>query len=183
LVELATSALFVLVCVFVRPLAAIPAYLYAAAIAVALTAIDARTRRLPDAIVYPSYPILAALLAIASWVGGDWSALARGAIGGLGLLFGYGLMAILLPRGMGLGDAKLAGLVGLALAYQGWGAFAVGALAAFFLGAVWGVGVMVKSRGGRRTTIPFGPWMCAGAALGLAVGAPIWDVYTNLMMF
>ncbi|MDR3361076.1 MAG: prepilin peptidase [Bifidobacteriaceae bacterium] len=183
LIELTTCLLFALVAMFVRPVAAVPAYLYAAAIAVALTVIDLRTRRLPDAIVYPSYPALAGLLALASWVSGDWVALQRGAIGGLGLLAGYGLLVILVPHGMGRGDAKLAGLVGLALAYQGWGVFAVGALAAFFLGAVWGVGVMVKSKEGRRATIPFGPWMCAGAALGLAVGAPLWDVYTGLMAF
>jgi leader peptidase (prepilin peptidase)/N-methyltransferase len=180
-VELATCALFVLVAVFIRPLAAAPAYLYAAAIGVALTVIDARTRRLPDAIVYPSYPVLAVLLAVASWVTGDWPALGRAAIGGLALLIGYGLLAVLIPRGMGLGDAKLAGLIGLVLAYLGWGQFAVGVMAAFLLGAVWGIGSIIKNRTGRRTTIPFGPWMCVGAALGCAVGKPLWELYGQLL--
>jgi leader peptidase (prepilin peptidase)/N-methyltransferase len=182
-VELATAALFALVAVFVRPLPVVPAYLYAAAIGVALTVIDAQTRRLPDAIVYPSYPVLGALLAVGSWASGDWAALGRGAFGGLALAAGYWILAILVPRGMGWGDAKLAGLVGLVLAYQSWGVFAVGALGAFLLGALWGVGVMVKTKGGRRTAIPFGPWMCVGAALGLAVGGPIWDVYRSLFGF
>jgi leader peptidase (prepilin peptidase)/N-methyltransferase len=182
-VELTTCALFVLVALFIRPLALVPAYLYAAGIGVALTAIDARTRRLPDAIVYPSYPVLAGLLTVASWASGDWDALLRAAIGGLSLLGAYWLVAVAVPRGMGLGDAKLAGLVGLILAYQSWGVFAVGALGAFFLGATWGIGVMVRNRGGRRTTIPFGPWMCAGAALGLAFGKPVWDVYQGVMGF
>jgi leader peptidase (prepilin peptidase)/N-methyltransferase len=180
-VELSTALLFAAVGVLMRPVAVIPAYLYAAGIGIALTLIDAKTRRLPDAIVYPSYPVLATLLAIASWLTGDWAALARGALGGLGLAFAYGLMAVLVPRGMGLGDVKLAGLIGLALAYRGWGVFAVGALAAFLVGALWGIGVMVKNHGARRVTIPFGPWMCAGAALGVAFGAPLWDIYRGLL--
>ncbi|MDR2253665.1 MAG: prepilin peptidase [Bifidobacteriaceae bacterium] len=182
-VELATAVLFVLAALYIRPLAVVPAYLYAAAIGVALTAIDARTRRLPDAIVYPSYPVLAVLLTLGSWASGDWSALARGAIGALALLVGYGALVLVAPRGMGLGDAKLAGLVGLVLAYQSWGVFAVGALGAFLLGALWGIGVIVRTRGGRRTAIPFGPWMCAGAVVGLAVGAPLWAVYQELLGF
>ncbi|MDR2379811.1 MAG: prepilin peptidase [Bifidobacteriaceae bacterium] len=181
LVEATTAAVFALVALFIRPPAAIPAYLYAAAVAVALTVIDARTGRLPDAIVLPSYPVLAALLALASLLTGDWAALARAAIGGIGLWAAYGLVHLLVPKGMGRGDVKLAGLIGLALAYQGWGPLAVGALGAFLLGAVWGVGVIVKNRGGRRTAIPFGPWMCAGAALGCAVGAPLWDLYRQLI--
>jgi leader peptidase (prepilin peptidase)/N-methyltransferase len=181
LVELTTAVLFVLVALFVRPLAAVPAYLYAAAIAVALTVIDARTRRLPDRIVLPSYLVLGLALAAASWITGDWAALLRGGIGGIGLLVAYGLLAALVPRGMGLGDVKLAGLIGLMLAYQGWGAFAVGALGAFLFGALWGIGVMVRRGGGRRTTVPFGPWMCAGAVLGLAAGGPVWQQYLELV--
>jgi leader peptidase (prepilin peptidase)/N-methyltransferase len=180
-VEAVTASLFVLVAVFVRPLAAIPAYFYAAAMAVALTVIDARTGRLPDAIVLPSYPVIAALLTAASWTTGDWRALLTSGLGGLGLLVAYGLVFILVPRGMGFGDVKLAGLIGLVLAYQGWGPLAVGALGAFVLGAIWGIGVIVKNRGGRRTAIPFGPWMCAGALLGCAVGNPLWDLYRQLI--
>jgi leader peptidase (prepilin peptidase)/N-methyltransferase len=181
--EATTALVFAAVGVFMRPVALIPAYLYAAGIGIALTLIDAKTRRLPNAIVYPSYVVLAALLAGASWLTGDWAALGRGALGGLGLVLAYGAMAFLVPRGMGLGDVKLAGLIGLVLAYRGWGVFAVGALAAFLVGAVWGIGVMVKHRRARKVTIPFGPWMCVGAALGLAFGAPLWDIYRGLLAF
>jgi leader peptidase (prepilin peptidase)/N-methyltransferase len=181
LVEASTAALFALVALLVQPFAAVPAYLYAAAIAVALTAIDARTGRLPDAIVKPSYPVLAVLLAFGSWLSGDWPALLRAGIGGLGLMAVYGVVHFVKPQGMGWGDVKLAGLIGLVLAYQGWGPLAVGAFGAFLLGAVWGIGVMIKTHGGRRTAIPFGPWMCAGAALGCAVGGPVWDLYRQLM--
>jgi leader peptidase (prepilin peptidase)/N-methyltransferase len=180
-VELATAVSFVAVALWIRPLAAIPAYLYAAAIGVALTAIDIRTRRLPDAIVYPSYPVLVVLLTVASWISGEWNRLATAAIGGLGLLLVYLAMAVLVPRGMGLGDVKLAGLVGLVLAYLGWGPLAVGFLAAFLLGAIWGIGVMIRAKSGHGTTIPFGPWMCLGAALGCAVGTPLWDLYRQLL--
>jgi leader peptidase (prepilin peptidase)/N-methyltransferase len=180
-VEGVTAALFVLVALFIQPLAAIPAYLYAAAVAVALTAIDFRTGRLPDRIVLPSYPVLAVLLTLASWVAGEWNRLAVAAIAGLGLLLAYGLIVVIQPRGMGLGDVKLAGLIGLVLGYQGWGPLAVGALGAFLLGALWGVGVMIKQKGGRKTAIPFGPWMCAGALLGCLVGEPLWALYGQLL--
>ncbi|MDR1441783.1 MAG: prepilin peptidase [Bifidobacteriaceae bacterium] len=179
--EAATAVLFLVVAAFLEPLAAIPAYLYAAAIGVALTAIDSRIGRLPDAIVLPSYPVLAALLAVASWITGDWRALLNAGIGGLGLFVAYWLIHTLAPRGMGRGDVKLAGLIGMVLAYQGWGPLIVGALGAFFLGAFWGIGVMLKNRGGRRTAIPFGPWMCAGAVLGCVVGGPLWEMYRQLL--
>jgi leader peptidase (prepilin peptidase)/N-methyltransferase len=81
---------------------------------------------------------------------------------------------------MGRGDAKLAGVLGLGLGWLGWGPFAVGALAPFLLGSVAGVIVMARRRSGRRTAIPFGPWMCAGAALGCAVGAPAWPAWLSV---
>ncbi|MDR2114696.1 MAG: prepilin peptidase, partial [Bifidobacteriaceae bacterium] len=99
-IELATATLFVLVVLGVRPVAAIPAYLYVAGISVVLTVIDAQTRRLPNGIVLPSYLVLPVLLALASWATGDWGALLRAGAGGLGAYLLYGLLH-LVPGGMG----------------------------------------------------------------------------------
>jgi leader peptidase (prepilin peptidase)/N-methyltransferase len=180
-VELGTAVLFGLVALHVTPWA-VPAFAYLAAIGVALALIDLDTHRLPNAIVLPSYPVLAALLALASWGTGDWSALLRAVIGGTALWVAYFALCLAHPRGMGFGDVKLAGLLGGALAWLGWGAFAVGAFGAFLLGGVFAVALVVTGRAGRGSGIPFGPWMLLGAAVGVAVGEPLWDAYLGLLV-
>ncbi|WP_182114161.1 MULTISPECIES: A24 family peptidase [unclassified Actinotalea] len=186
LVELATALLFVLVVVrFGSALpgaAALPAYLYLAAIAVALALIDVDVHRLPDAIVLPAYPVVAVLLSIATWATGDWGALGRAALGGLALLLLYGILFVAHPGGMGLGDVKLAGVLGLALGWLGWGALAVGAFAAFLVGGAFAVALLLAGRAGRRSGIPFGPWMLVGAAIGIGWGEALWAAYLELLL-
>jgi leader peptidase (prepilin peptidase)/N-methyltransferase len=180
-VEALTAAAFVGVAAWLGWSWALPAYFYLTAVALALTVIDWRVRRLPNSIVLPSYPILAALLALASFGQGDWFALARAGIGGVALVAFYTAVCVIAPRGMGLGDAKLSGVLGMALAWLGWGPFALGALAPFALGAAFGIATMVTRRSGRGTTIPFGPWMCAGAAIGCVLGLPAWAYYLQVV--
>ena len=179
-VEVATAVLFALVALRVEPWA-VPAYAYLAAIGVALALIDLDTHRLPNAIVLPSYPVLATLLALASWATGDWSAAVRAVIGGVALWAAYFALCLAHPRGMGFGDVKLAGLLGGALAWSGWGPFAVGSFGAFVLGGLFGIGLLVTRRATRGSGIPFGPWMLLGAAVGIAVGGPAWTWYVGLL--
>jgi leader peptidase (prepilin peptidase)/N-methyltransferase len=184
-VELTTGLLFVAVTYRIADLdmiAALPAYLYFTAIGVALTVIDLDVRRLPNAIVLPSYPVLAVLLTVASAWTGDWWALARAGIGAAALFGFFFAVAFAYPAGMGLGDVKLAGLVGGVLAYLSWAALVVGAFAGFLLGALVGVGVMLAGRGGRKTAVPFGPFMVAGALLALFVADPLATFYTGVLV-
>ena len=181
LVEAGTAALFGLTAWhFDDLLPALPAYLVLAAAAVALALIDLDVHRLPNVIVLPLYPVLAVLLALASWLTGDWGALLRAGIGGAALFAFYFLAAVIYPSGMGFGDVKLAGVLGGALAWLGWGPFAVGAFAPFLLGGFYAVGLLLTRRAGRGTGIPFGPWMLLGAAVGVAVGEPLWRAYLGL---
>ena len=182
LVELATSVVFVVLTLVVGVSWALPAYLYVGALWVVLTLIDLDVRRLPDVIVLPSYGVVAVLLALGSWGEGDWPALWRALVCGAILYAFYFLAMIVYPGGMGLGDVKLAGVLGMALGWLGWGQFAVGAFGAFLLGGFFSIGLMVARRAGRKSTIPFGPWMLGGAALGTVVGAPLWDAYLGLML-
>lgn len=182
LVEAGTALVFVLVALRFGVSAAVPAYLYLGAIAVALALIDLDTHRLPNAIVLPSYPVLAALLTLASWGEGDWDALLRALIGGVVLYGLYFLMLLVYPAGMGFGDVKLAGLLGAALAWIGWGSLVVGGFAAFLLGGLFSVGLLVSRRAGRKTGIPFGPWMLLGAAVGVAVGEQLWAAYLDSVL-
>ena len=170
LVEVATSLLFVAVTLRLSDLdllSALPAYLYFAAIGVALTVIDLQVRRLPNAIVLPSYPVVAVLLAVSAAVEGDWWAFVRALIGGAILFAFFFALAYFYPAGMGFGDVKLAGIVGGVLAYLSWSALVIGAFAGFLIGAVAGLTLMAIKRAGRKTAIPFGPSMIAGAFVGI----------------
>ncbi|OKJ43977.1 peptidase, partial [Streptomyces sp. CB01580] len=74
------------------------------------------------------------------------------------------------PNGMGFGDVKLALSLGVALGWYGWTVLFVGGFAGFLLGALYGFGLMVLKRAGRKTGIPFGPFMITGALLGILLG-------------
>lgn len=183
LVELGTGLLFALLAAVVGVSWVLPAVLYLAAVAVALALIDLDHHRLPDALVLPSYLVGAALLALASWNpggGSDWGALLRAAIGCAALWVFYFAAAFAYPAGMGFGDVKLAGVLGMYLAWFGWGAFAVGAFGAFLLGGLFSIGLILAQRAGRKSGIPFGPWMLAGAFVGITVGQVAWDGYLDL---
>jgi leader peptidase (prepilin peptidase)/N-methyltransferase len=160
---------------------ALVALLYLMAISIALALIDVQVHRLPNAIVLPAYPVLAALLVAGSAVSGDWTALGRAGIGLVVLGGAYLLLALAVPGGMGLGDVKLAGVLGMVLAYLGWGPLAVGASAAFLLGGTFAIGLLVSGRARRGSGVPFGPWMLGGAWLGVFAGQPLLDGYLRII--
>ena len=93
----------------------------------------------------------------------------------------YFVLRLARPGGMGGGDVKLAGVVGLYLGWVGWGALAVGAFAAFVFGGVFGIALMVAKRAGRKTAIPFGPWIILGAWTGVFAGDAVGRWYVNLL--
>lgn len=172
LVELGTALLFVAVTVRFGLSPALPAYLYLAAIAIALAMIDFDVRRLPDVIVLPSYLVGALLLVPAAAAHADWSAAGRGLVAMAVLLAFYVALASLHPGGMGFGDVKLAGLLGLYLGWLGWSSVWIGTLAGFLLGGLAGAVLVVTRRATRKTPIPFGPYMLAGAMLAVLVSGP-----------
>lgn len=180
LVEGATALLFVAVAFrFADDPWLLPAYLTLAGVSLALALIDLDVRRLPDAIVLPSYPVLVALLALDA----DPAALGR-ALVAAALLLGFYLLVAVTARGaMGGGDVKLAGLVGLVSAYVSWGAFLTAAFLGFLLGAVAGVALMAAGRAGRRTAVPFGPFMLLGAVASVLGAGSLGEYYLTLTGF
>jgi leader peptidase (prepilin peptidase)/N-methyltransferase len=180
LVELLTAALFAGMAAYFGPAAELPAYLYLMAVGVALALIDLDLQRLPDALTLPSYPVGLVLLGAASWAHHDGGSMLRGVIGMAVLFAFYFAVAVIAPRGMGFGDVKLSGVVGLYLAWLGWGELAVGAFSAFAVGALVGVGLILFAGGGRKTRVPFGPFMLVGALIGILAGHQIADAYRSV---
>ena len=182
LVELLTGLLFVALALRL-PLPDLPAFLYFTAIGIALSAIDLDTRRLPNAIVLPSYPVIAVLLtASAAWQGNFWPLL-RAGLGGLALFVFFVVLAVAHPAGMGFGDVKLAGLIGMVLGYLSWRALLVGGFAGFLLGAIVGIAVIAFRKGDRRTALPFGPFMVAGELLAVFTADALADSYLRLLAY
>jgi leader peptidase (prepilin peptidase)/N-methyltransferase len=72
-------------------------------------------------------------------------------------------------------------VLGLYLAYQSWGVLIVGGFLGFLLGAVVGGGLMIAQRAGRKSKIPFGPFMLAGTLIALVVGQSLWDAYLGVI--
>lgn len=157
------------------------AFGYLAAISIVLSAIDLDVRRLPNAIVIPSYLVAAVLLIPAALLSGTPEALVPAAIGMAASLVFYGILWFVAPGGMGLGDVKLAGVLGIYLGFLGWEQLLVGVGAAFTLGGVFGLVLIVIRRAGRRSTVPFGPWMFAGAWVGIIVGEQLARGYLDLV--
>lgn len=156
------------------------AYLYFGGISVALAGIDLDTHKLPNSIVLPSYIVIAILLVGSSIIASDYSRLVPAAIGGAAMFAGYFVMALVYPGGMGFGDVKLAGVIGIVLGFVGWGSLVVGAFSAFILGGLFGVALIAFRRAGRKSGIPFGPWMLVGAWLGILIGERSWNWYLGL---
>ncbi len=179
LVEALTAGLFAGTAVRFGAAPELPAYLFLVAVGVALAGIDLDVRRLPNVLTYPSYPVSLALLGGAAAWQGDVGPFLR-ALAGMGALFAFYLVLVVVyPAGMGLGDVKLSGVLGLYLGWIGWGALAVGAFAGFALGAVVGAALLVRGAG-RKAKIPFGPFMIAGALIGVYWGVQLAAAYSDV---
>jgi leader peptidase (prepilin peptidase)/N-methyltransferase len=157
------------------------AFLYLAAVSIALALIDLDTHSLPNRIVYPALIVSGVLLGAASLVSGDYLAAARAAIAGVALFAAYLALALAYPGGMGYGDVKLAAVLGVYLGFLGWPEFAVGAFAPFLVGGIFSIGLVLAKRAGRKSRIPFGPWMLVGAWVGIFLGAPIASWYLGFV--
>jgi leader peptidase (prepilin peptidase) / N-methyltransferase len=169
-VELVTGLLFALVALRIGSYWAIPAFSLLALTLVIVSLTDLETRRIPAAIVYVSAAIGAPLLILASAGTHDWRRLAEAAIGAAIAFAVYFLIFFAVPKGMGYGDVRLAGLVGGFLGWLGYRVLALGILGGFIIGGLVGLGLVVFAHAGRKTKIPFGPFIAAGTMLAVLLG-------------
>lgn len=150
--------------------------LYLAPVGVALAVIDWRTRLLPTKVIAPSYAVVAALAALSAWSESDLDALVTAGLGWLVAGGSFFLLWFIYPRGMGYGDVRLSGVLGMALGYLGWSELLVGVYAGFILGAVGGA-LLSLLRLVDRKAYPFGPFMLVGAVVGVLFGPYVADWY------
>ena len=180
LVELGTAGLFAAITEHFGISVLLPAYLYLAAVGVALAMIEFDVRRVPDTLVLPSYVISVLLLMPAGAAQTDWWRAERALLGMAALLVLYFALCIAYPNGLTMGDVKLAGLVGLYLGWLGWGALLIGAFGGFLIAGVSGSAIEA-SRHARGPAVPLAPCLVSSAVLAVFVTAPLTHWYTSLL--
>lgn len=177
-IEITCGALFALVAGSLREPWLIALLGPFSAILVALTLIDLEHHRLPNAIVYPSFVVATCAILVAWATGGplDPSAAAVGALAYGGVLL---VIAVVSRGGMGIGDVKLAALIGLVIGAVDLPSVGVAAAAGILFGGL--AGIVALARGAdRRSALPFGPMLAAGAVVAMLVGPKLADAYLGL---
>jgi leader peptidase (prepilin peptidase)/N-methyltransferase len=172
LVEAATAALYVAVVVFLDGALDITLGLLLVTALIPITLIDLELRLIPNKITLP-----AAVAAVVAGVILDVSFVPEQLIAGAAAGGFFLLAAILYPRGMGMGDVKLAGMLGLYLGRAVAPAIFIALIAGVLVGAI--VIARVGARAGRKTAVPFGPFLALGGLVALFVGDGLVDAYLD----
>ncbi len=190
IVEAVMGAAFALVAARIGLEWSLPGFLLFTWVLVVVAIIDTQTRKIPNRLMYPLTPALLALMVAAALLAGEPRRALAVVLGGVGAFVFLLILALINPRGMGMGDVKLAAFIGIALGYLNYAHVILGLFAGFLVGAVGGlalVGVRVVAarraarevQGGplRKQMIPFGPYLAVGALLALLVGEPLIEAY------
>lgn len=135
-----------------------------------LVAIDVREHRLPNRLVMPLYPLGLVVPVVALLATGSVDALISAAVSAVAMLLFYGALHAF-GGGMGAGDVKLAGALGLFLGSIGWVTPLVATALAFLLGGLWSAWLLARRRAGGGDRIAFGPYLLAGAWLAIGLSA------------
>jgi leader peptidase (prepilin peptidase)/N-methyltransferase len=166
-VELGTALVFVLAALRFELSWELPSFLFLAGAGVLLAVIDGQHKLLPDRVTLPSIGIGVGLLAVAAVATGNGAPLLRSVLGAVVLYVVFVALVLISPRSIGMGDAKLAALLGLYLGWLGWEVLLLGTAAGFVVQAVLALVLLATRRIGLRGELPFGPAMLIGAALAI----------------
>ncbi|MBK5332988.1 MAG: prepilin peptidase [Ilumatobacteraceae bacterium] len=156
---------------------ALPAFCVLGAGLIGLSWIDLRTKRLPRQIIYVTAAVGIPLLCLAALIRHEPRRMWMMLLGaGIALAF-MGLVYVLSRGGMGDGDVRLSPLLGAFLGWLNPGFVAVGLFLGFLAGAVVGVAMLATGRAGRKTAVPFGPFLALGTIVAVFVGQRWIDVF------
>lgn len=155
-------------------------YLFCFSVLLALSAIDLQIYRLPDRITLTAGVISLVMLSIVAVVEGEPMWIAAALISGVGYFLFLLVPAVVYPRGMGFGDVKLVGLLGLYLGFLTPSYVPVLAVLSVVIssviGLVVGLGVLV-ARGGKSRPYPFGPWLALGGVVSVLFSSQLLSFY------
>jgi len=146
---------------------ALPVYAYFIWLSVVLSVVDFRELRLPNKYVYPAYGIVTLGLLVPAAIGGYWVSMFQAAMCALVGLAIFMIMHVIYPSGMGMGDVKLAGIIGLVAGWVSIATAIVALMFSFFLSAIVSIVLLVSRRATMKTALPFGPFMLGGAILAI----------------
>ena len=158
----------------------LPAYLWFAGVTLVLAVIDLDVKRIPNRVLYPGSVVAVALLVVGGFIEGSRDGVVRAIAGGAAYFGGLLVVALAARGGFGMGDVKLSFLLGVFTAFRSWGSLAVAVFAAFVLGGLVAIGLLVAGRARRRDLIPFGPSLILGAWIAIAAGDAINAWYLGL---
>ncbi|HYH47958.1 MAG TPA: prepilin peptidase [Acidimicrobiia bacterium] len=179
LVEASCGVLFAAVAARFGTAWELPGYLVLTAALLAISLIDLEHFIVPDRITAPLTVSALALLGLAALAELDGWRFGRAVLAGLAFFAFLLFLNLMYPKGMGMGDVKLAFSLGLFLGWLGWGQVFLGGFLSFLLGAVVGVGLIVTKIKGRKDVVPFGPFLALGTMLTVLWGDPLLRWYTG----
>jgi leader peptidase (prepilin peptidase)/N-methyltransferase len=179
LVEAATGALFVAAAVRFGASWVVPGYCLFFASMLAISVIDLDHYIVPNRIIYPTLAASVPLLVGAAALTHEWKSLERAALGGVAGFLVFLVIHVISPRGMGFGDVRLAGLIGVYLGWLGYGVIALGFFLAFLLASVIGIGLMITRLRGRKDAVPFAPFMAMGGIVAVLWGQQLLHFYRS----
>lgn len=176
-VELGTAALFVAAAVRFGASWSLPAFCVFFAALLAISVIDIDHFIVPNRVLYPALFVAFPLLVLAAVATGNWTSLLHAVIGGAGGFLVLLVVHLVSPAGMGFGDVRLAGLIGMMLGWLGLGYAVLGIFLGFLLASIIGIGLIVTRVRGRKDPVPFGPFLAAGAVLAVLWGHALLGAY------
>ncbi|MGI9610050.1 MAG: prepilin peptidase [Acidimicrobiia bacterium] len=179
-VELVTAALFGAAVGVIGIEPVLPAYLWFVGVGVTLILTDIDVHRIPNRILYPGTIVGAVLLLGGAVVDGDLASFWRGAAGAAVYFALFLVLALIARGGFGMGDVKLAFLLGLFLTYQSWGVLGSGVALGVAIGGVFAIFLLVARKASRKAKFAFGPAMILGAFAAIAFGQELADWYVGV---
>ncbi|MEN8234169.1 MAG: A24 family peptidase [Actinomycetota bacterium] len=177
IVALVTGGLFAAAPLVIEVDWTLPAYLWFVGVTVTLTLTDMDEKLIPNRILFPGTAVAFVLLTVGALIEGG--AIVRAYAGGAIYFVVLLVIALIARGGFGFGDVKLAFLLGMFTAYLSWDTLIVAVFAAFLLGGVVSLVLIVFRIRDRRDSIPFGPYLIGGAYLAIVWATTIATWYLN----
>lgn len=155
----------------------LPAWLVFGGATLGLTLIDLDHQLLPNRVLFPAIAVAGPLLIGGALIDGRGSDLVNAMIAAVSYFVFLLVVALIARGGFGMGDVKLALLLGLFLGFLGWDALGVGIVIAILLGGVASILVLLLTGKGKESKFAYGPYLVAGAWIALFWGSQIADWY------